>query len=86
MAYICCTFLDWTHVHYLRFLRLLQFHYLRFLRLLQFRYLRFLRLLQLGEKEPDGISEQTHASVISGEPNGKYADDYKRQVTWRDLP
>ena len=40
----------------------------------------------LGEKELDGISEQTHASVISGEPNGKYAKDNKRQVTWRDLP
>ena len=39
----------------------------------------------LAGKEPDGTNGQTYASVVRGKPNGKYAEEYKRQVTWRDL-
>ena len=40
----------------------------------------------LDGKEPDGTSKRTYASVVSGEPSGKYAGDNERQVAWRDLP
>jgi hypothetical protein len=40
----------------------------------------------LDGKESDGTSKRTYASVVSGEPNGKYVGDNKRQVAWRDLP